>query len=247
MWELSLYFNREMLPFFLNLKNELKIKLKDCCKSIAIFEPEQEQQFVFLLAVPFEKKRELFSIKEKICEIIIDFYKPRFFQNKLKCLDLTSIIDFTFFCVLLNFDASFDEIEIYKNLSLLNKLYLNSFINFKLKNVTKKWQEVCNLISENNQLISALNSKEDLMQFMFENSYSRIDKLTIDADKLIINEANFKTPYFINSTQFDELIIYNAIYYSPKMLYIKNYDKLNIETLNILYSLFQEKLNLIVK
>ena len=251
LWEFSLYFPRELLCYFEDLKTDLKTCLtnQNNCVSINVC----DDYYVFMIALTKEAYNNyILYIKEKIAEIVLLFYKPKTIINSINNFDISHHDNVILIDILSSFEHIEDKNEIIKNLSLIEKLYLDSFVKFKLLSLTKKWKDVANLINENSLFLLDDDVKKELMQFLMEGIVTKSQhiKLTqngenIDALKLQDNQfeklKNQKIYYSI--FEYDSLL-FNLIKQYPKVLEVEHYKNFDVAFIQNLADLFGARLKL---
>lgn len=240
-WEFSLYFPRELLIYFEKLKKQLKqiLNVYPNCVSISI----SDDMYCFLIALSKEAySKNILFIKDKIIEIILIYYKPKTLISQIENFDIKNHDNIILLDILSNFDQEEDKKEIFNHLSLCEKLYLSSFVNFKLKSLKKRWIETAELINQNNLFLNENGIKKELIQFLMEGLESKVEyvKLTQNGIKLnnnvIENISLFYSLYDYDNTLFTLINIF------PKKIEIENYKSFDISLIQNLHNLFGDKL-----
>ena len=252
MWEFSIFFSRELLCYFEDLKKDMKEIIGDSknCVSISL----NKDYYVFMLALTYETyNKTIMFLKELIAEIILLYYKPKTIINSInnfdiKCHDNVILID-----ILSSFEFEADKEEIIKNMSLLDKLYLDSFVKFKLKNLTKKWSDVSALINENSLFLLDAGIKKELMQFLMDGIKGNQKDI-----KLVLDKKNIDAFYYENSIKktlkndkvyysiydYDNLL-FSLIKHYPKRIEVEHYKDFDVAFIQNLADLFGMRLKLI--
>ena len=240
-WELSIYFPRELLCYFNDFKTDLKAIVKDEANCVSIF--AQDKKNVFMLALSSKAKNQhILYIKQRIAEIILLYYKPKNIVESIKNFDIAKHDNVVLIDILSSFDYEVDIDYIVQNLSLINQLYISSFVSFKLGYLTKKWQDIGGLINENRLFLLDNKVKGELMQFLMQG----IVKKPFDAKIFVANgRPNLKLcnkivacpKLFYFMYDFDNLL-FALVKNCPKNICVKNYkvfDALFIQTLSNLF------------
>lgn len=184
-------------------------------------------------------------IFNKIQEIVLMFYKPKFILKNLK--NQCSLNDYKslFLQTLVNFDRKTDCNLMKINFVWDKNLYLSSFYNFKLKNLKKKWLEICELTNENNSFLNDENVIIELMKFLMScvNPISKqVNVKEIDNKIVLENEEekiiDLKKTFFVNQNNVYELLLTNIINLAPKKVNVfcsKLMDAFSLNVLNNIY------------
>jgi len=251
LWEFSLFFPRELLCYFDELKMELKKRLKsqNNCISIGVF----NEEYVFMIAITKQAYNEyILYIKEKIAEIILLYYKPKTIIKSINNFDMNIHDNVILIDILSSFEHYEDTDEILKNLSLLDKLYLKSFVEFKLHFLLKKWKDVANLINQNSSFLLDSSIKKELMQFLMEGIVSKSSHIKlyqhgkkIDVYNLIDNnyEKIDSPKVYYSMLDYDNLL-FCLIKEYPKVLEVEHYKNFDVSFIQNLSDLFGSRLKL---
>lgn len=249
MWEFSLHFDKNLLPYF----TLLKTKLKDLCKtsSNCIAIGIKNDAYVFMVA--FKKSfadNIILYLKEKIAEIICIYYKPMYILQSIKNFDIKNQNNVVLLDILSSYDFEQDKNYIINNISLCGKLYLSSFVNFKLKEQTKKWREIGALINENSVALLDDAVRLELTKFLMSGISSRKDKIIL---KLINNKIELFdkndipidcNKIFYAQNSYDN-VLFALINHSPQHIEISNYTKFDVQFLNAVHKIFGKKVKLL--
>ena len=243
-WEFSLYFPRELLGYFESLKKQLKQNFfnEKNCIDILI----KDDFYVFMLALEREVyNKNILKIKYQIAEIILLYYKPKILIGTINNFDLSNNQNKVLIDILTNFEADLDKSLIVENMSLINKLFLESFVSFKLASLTKKWQDSANLINENSLFLQDDGIKKELLQFLMQGLTTNVDYLKLTNSVLTDgkNEIDNKKVFY-SQTDYDNMI-FTLINLYPKKIEIENYKQYKIEFLELISNLFGEKVTLL--
>lgn len=242
MWEFSLYFNKQLLPYFNDLKNKLKTEFNQQinCISIGI----KDEQYVLMIALPkevFNKKHH--QLKNQIAQIICLYYKPYYIYKSLNNFDITNLDNKILLGILSSYESKQDNEQISHQIHLTNKLYLQSFLNFKLKTLVNKWQEIGGLINQNSLFLIDKTIKQELIKFLMAGLQSQTEILTISKQNktFYIFDADSKkveiNTVFYAQTMYDNLL-FAIINKFPKTINIVNPKLFSVNFLNTIYLLF---------
>jgi len=244
MWEFSLYFNRSLLPYFENFKIWLKTLLKNeiNCVAIGTFKDD------FVLMMAFDKKTynsKILAIKKAIANIICMHYKPSNITSKIDNFNLSNKGNIFLLYVLYCMDIKSDIAEIVSRLSLIEELYLNSFVHFKLTDIEKRWQDVGSLINQNSLFLVDDAIKKELMQFLMNGikSDKKCLKLLLKSGEIkIFDDGKIveKQKSFLGRTDADNTL-FTLIYEFPEKIEIEGYKKFSVHFISDLYQVFGDR------
>ena len=252
MWEFSLFFPRELLLYFDDLKTDLKQKFHNQNNCISIGATDND--YTLMIALTKQSYNDsILYIKEKIAEIILLYYKPKTIINSINNFDINSHDNIILIDILSSFEHYEDKNEIIKNLSLIERLYLKSFVEFKLNFLLNKWKDVANLINQNSLFLLDDAVKKELMQFLMEGIVSKTHHI-----KLLINGNNVDV-YSLNNNKFEAIksqkiyysmydydnLLFSLIKHYPKVLEVEHYKNFDIAFIQNLSDLFGSRLRLI--
>ena len=244
-WEFSLFFPRELLCYFEELKTELKLLFSDkkCCVTTSVF----EDKYVFMIALEKETYMQyILQIKQKIADIILIFYKPKTIDSAIKNFDLQRHDNVILLDILSNFDAYADKKFIVQNLSLCDKLHIDSFVNFRLVCLTNRWKEIGHLINENSLFLMDENVKRELMRFLMEGIETNIDfaKLSLVNSKICVDcSCGSFVPKKLYYSLFDyDNMLFALISQNPKQIEVSDYQSFDVNFVQNLSDLFGSKL-----
>ena len=247
-WEFSLFFPRELFSYFSELKSNLKNKfiLEKNCVSISFCNENVDDKYVFLIAVTEDVyKKNILYIKSQIAKIILLYYKPKTILSVIKNFDLINHDNVILLDILSNFDATDDINYILSNLSLCDKMYLDSFVCFKLKYLKKRWKEIGGLINENSHFLMDTAIKNELMQFLMDGIETGVEfvKLSSNGSKIYIQSTEKLecNNIYYSKLDYDDLL-FTIISNKPKKLEVECYKNFNVNFINELSILFGNKL-----
>lgn len=248
MWQFSLYFQKEIFFYIKDLQESLRQTCsgQKCC--IRIF--SKDDMFVLILALPKKVyEKQILFIKEQIIKSILFYYKPKTIIEELDNFSTDNFSNRMLLDILCNFDSKAETDEIFKKLSLCDKLYLSSFVQFSLRELSKNWKEMARLINQNSKFLNDECIKSDLMRFLLNGISSKANIIDISKNKnqiRVLRDNNIISSfdnifYFVND--FDKLLFMIICNY-PKVITIKNYREFDARFINCIYSLYGDRLKL---
>lgn len=240
-WQFNIIFNKKHYDYFkevfVNLKqNDIFIN----AGGVVCLEADR-----LLIAVKREYETKVKSIlKAKIIKILTENYKFDYFLSNIAKLDLLGKLKPIFLKVLTMFDSEQEILQVEKYLRLNDTLYLNEFFYFKLKDLQKKWKEICDMTNDNSFFFTTDSLVFELIRFLLNSSKPKKDFLTINIlnDKFYLLDENNNQIYEQNVTDDYENLIVKILDNYPKRIYLKNYEKLSRDMSNLMYSMFKNNL-----
>lgn len=166
MWEYSLCFDNEIDSE--NFIDKIRPFIKET-KGVVVSIFLQDTHKV-LVAVPIEKKEQAMSLlKENLAEMILTNFKKEYIMSKLNFEVDHSVNMRVFLQTLICFDSDVDKQIIMESLNFDKSIYLNSFINFRLKFLKNKWDELVTLVNDNIMYLLSEDSFVELIKFLISN------------------------------------------------------------------------------
>lgn len=176
MWEYSITFEN------INYANSFKDSLYNIIKSHngVITSLKQENFTKVLIAVPIIERFKIHNlIREKIAENILLNYKKDFIVSKLE-FDINQNLNMQVFLkALVVFDSDTDKEIIIERMKFDSNLVVNSFINFKLSFLKRKWRELIALANDNSMYLLNNDSFDELIKFLISNLEYRYHTINI--------------------------------------------------------------------
>lgn len=168
MWEFALLGEQKDKVSFENLKQKMNGTLS--CTGGACTLTNENNNVCLLIACPIFLKNEVIKILDNfVVDMVIYCYKKENFEKNLIGLFAEKyhkiIIN-----ALVKFDCESDIMQIFKKLEFKNELRLKEFVCFKLKDLTKKWDEVCNITKQNSSFLKSETACKELINFLLKNS-----------------------------------------------------------------------------
>ena len=180
MWEFSLACNNKNKDIIEYINNCFCKDLPDC-----MLTTYSDKHFTYLLFASDENIKQICQSKIKHCiaTYIIDEYKYKYFMNQIKGGD--NLVFQAYVKALSLYDVDTDIALIVASLDIDKQFYLDSFIQFKMFDILRMWQELCALITSN---VNYLN--KDMMIDVIRSFISTFDT-SVNTLKIIINQDSF--------------------------------------------------------
>lgn len=235
-----------------NICRELKNNTQNFNSVITSYS-ENDKIYIILACEEIEKSRMNFFICDAIADTISTFYKLEFIEKNLKLHITDEICLNAFEKALIAFDRETDKYIITHNLKIDNSIHIDSFYNFKLKQLRSKWLELIKLANENASYLLCNDTFIDLLKFLIENieiSSELVNVIKIDSGYKLcdekFNEIDTKDEGLCmlkKSEQEDEEVslITSLIALSPKKInvYCDTYE--NSPTLTLISQIFENR------
>lgn len=168
MWEFSLNLRASDFDLAKHIYTTLKAASN---QNGGVITSHEENGYIRVLVAVDEKRKEDMEVYLGKCitKIICTHYKSLFLDKYLYLPEHDKIGMIAFKKALLNFDKETDSYIIQKSLSFDNDLFLDSFYDFKLRNLKAKWTELVGLANENREYLMSSESFIDLLKFLVDN------------------------------------------------------------------------------
>ncbi len=234
MWEFCLQLNNEKLcdKFYNSLSKDLKNYRGVITK----------HNNNLLFAYSQKKARNL--IKTEIVKYIILNYKVKYFENKLKYVELSDIKKNALIKVLSMFDNKFDTLFITSELEIGKELVLESFIRFSLKDLLNKWDEIVSLILNNSFYLFCSGTYNELLKFLvntIDTKWAEVN-VVIKNDEIVIFDKGFKNCLIKNSDNI--IILTELIGFSPDIINIYCNNVVDCPAFTSIIDIFQDKVKI---
>lgn len=212
--------------------------------------------FIVLAAEEIEKPRISFIISDVLSDAISSFYKLEFIQNNLK-LPINNEVNLKAFKkALVAFDRETDKYIISRALKIEKGIYLDSFYQFRLKQLRTKWMEIIKLANDNASYLLCNDTFIDLLRFLIEN---------IEISRGTINVIKKENEYKLCDEDFNEIdqnqcplnqleeneageevnLITSLIALSPKKINVYCNSFENNSTLTLISQIFENRISIL--
>lgn len=247
MWEYSLCFDNEIDSE--NFIDKIRPFIKET-KGVVVSIFLQDTHKV-LVAVPIEKKEQAMSLlKENLAEMILTNFKKEYIMSKLNFEVDHSVNMRVFLQTLICFDSDVDKQIIMESLNFDKSIYLNSFINFRLKFLKNKWDELVTLANDNIMYLLSEDSFVELIKFLISNLDYRCYAVNIfskqncyllcDMEGKVINDFLLDK----NIVYDDNKLLTSLIALNPEKIIIHCNSFLKENLLKNLYNIFSNRIEI---
>lgn len=127
------------------------------------------KHFVVVGCSEIEKPRVCFFISDAISDAVSTFFKLDFIEENLQ-IPIKNEMNFQAFKkALVAFDRETDKYIISRALKIEEEIDLESFYNFRLKQLRTKWNEIIKLANDNAAYLLCSDTFLDLLKFLVDN------------------------------------------------------------------------------
>lgn len=191
-----------------------------------------------------EKPRISFFICDAIAEIITTNFKLQFIDKNLKLPIQNQINLKALKKALVAFDRETDKYIVTHNLKLSSNFYIESFYEFKLKQLRLKWFELIKLANENAGYLLCNDTFIDLLKFLIDNIEISNDLINVVKvnDGYKICDENFKEINIDEAQKENEaFLITSLISLSPKRINVYCDAGENSSVLSLVSQVFENR------
>ena len=249
MFEITLSTNRARSNDISFLINKLRPVVKSM-KGVMVCE-EFDKRVKLALAVKEDKKDLLLgAVFEAVSECIVRSYKEEYLSKHLKIKLSSPVIKATFIKALTMFDKSGDKKIIKEQLKPSAEILIDSLYNFRLWELEKRWQEMCDLVSENSGYLVMSGTLMELMRFLVLTSETETGELHVHSGHgnvfALLNDGTemFKMEYKEKDDSSKIGVISELICLAPEKIVVHK-DVLDSELSSYISSLFEGKVSVI--
>lgn len=249
MFEFSIALSEQKADSAKKLYKEIK-STASSFGSVVTSYSENGKIFIVVACDDIEKPRISFFICDAIADIITTDFKLDYINKNLHLpihnqLNLDALKK-----ALVVFDRETDRYIVTHNLKLNEKFFIESFYEFRLRQLRSKWQELIKLANENANYLLCNDTFIDLLKFLIEN---------IEISTGCINVVKENDCYKICDENFNEIeqeqgkenneafLITSIINLSPKRINIYCDDTENSSALTLLSQIFVNRVFILPK
>ena len=243
MWEFSLTCNNANKQILEYINKCFCQDLPDC-----MLTTHSDKHFTYLLFASDERLGNIckYKIKQCIVTYLIDEYKYEYFMKHIVG-ECDNLITQAYIKALTLYDVDTDLTFINESFDLSNSFYIDSFINFKMYNIKRMWQELCELVTSN---INYLN--RDMMLDVMRSFISTFTKSNATL-KIIIEQNAFelykiednKPPIKLRDKAPAIDVVNYTMLTNPKHIEIYGDVNTNFSMISLLKSLYDNKVTVI--
>lgn len=209
MWEFSICFYDENIAQ--SFAKSISSYIRDRSGIVILVYPVHFTSVLIALPNDYKAEGNIF-IKEKLAEIILSNYKKDYILSKLDFEFSQSIAMKVFLQTLVCFDSELDKQVITDNINIKDNFCIDSFVNFRLQFLKKKWNELVSLANENAMYLISEDSFLEFTKFLISN---------LDHRCYAVNVFSKKNCYFLcdmEGKQINDFLIDKPIAYDDGKL-----------------------------
>lgn len=204
-----------------------------------------------LIALPIIERFKVHNlIKEKIAETILLCIKSEYILSRLDFeINNTSSMQI-FLKALLVFDSDTDKDIIVERLNFDSNLVVNSFVNFRLTFLKRKWNELVSLANDNAMYLLSQDSFNELIKFLISNLEYRCYAVNVffkqDCYLLCDMKGEVVKDFLIdkNIMYDDSKLLTNLVALNPEKIIVHGSKNLKDKLLSTLYEFFSNRVEL---
>lgn len=212
---------------------------------------ENGKIFIVVACEEIEKPRISFFICDAIADVITTDFKMEFINRNLHLpihnqLNLDALKK-----ALVVFDRETDRYIVTHNLKLNENFFVESFYEFRLKQLRNKWQELIKLANENASYLLCNDTFIDLLKFLIENIEISTSCINVvkENDNFKICDENFneiEQEYELKDNN-EAFLITSIINLAPKRINIYCDDSENSSALTLISQVFANRVYILPK
>ena len=225
MWELNISIGNERADALRGIENRLRPYVAPG-GGIMILDRLKDRSYLSIACDEGEKAALVNELKEAVGDVITVQFKQHYLLRHSRLPKGNKINYNAFIRALVAFDREWDRELVLKNLRLQNELLLDGFFNFRLKELKAKWQEVCDLASNNSGYLEYHDTFVELLAFLVKTIDGKTDSVFIakDGAEYLFYGADGKPldrlKLGIDKAITDETLLPNLINLAPKEVFL---------------------------
>ena len=182
MWEFNISIGNDRADALHGIENRLKPFIVSG-SGIMILDKLKDRSYLSIACGEDGKAALMRELREAVSDIITVRFKEHYLLRHSRLPKGNKINYNAFIRALVAFDREWDRELVLKNLFLKNELLLDGFFNFRLKELRAKWQEVCDLASNNSGYLEYHDTFIELLAFLVKTIDGKIDNVFIAKDE----------------------------------------------------------------
>ena len=225
MWELNISIGNHQADALRGIESRIRPYVAPG-SGIMIMDRLKDRSYLSIACGEDEKAALVNELKEAIGDIITVQFKQHYLLRHSRLPKGNKINYNAFIRALVAFDREWDRELVLKNLRLQNELLLDGFFNFRLKELKTKWQEVCDLASNNSGYLEYHDTFVELLTFLVKTIDGKCGEVFIARDGA---EYQFyggdgkpldRVKLGIDKAITDETLLPNLINLAPKEVFL---------------------------
>ena len=227
MWEFNISVGNNFADALFGMENRLRPLIVPG-SGIMIFDKLKDRSYLSLACGEDGKAPVVHELREAVSDIITVRFKENYLLRHSRLPKGNKINYNAFIRALVAFDREWDRELVLKNLRLQKELLLDGFFNFRLKELRAKWQEVCDLASNNSGYLEYHDTFIELLAFLVKTLDSKIDRVFVAKDGagyLLLGADGGQLDRIklgVDKTITDETLLPNLIHLAPKEVILQD-------------------------
>lgn len=247
-WEFSLKVSMPKSDYLLYIKDKVSGIVKNCKGVVTtIYSPTD---VTLLIGTPVAQKMVLKPLLYSlIADVVICVYKKDYICSRFDFGVKNDLLYKSFVQALIAFDEEIDKRIVFQKLLPYDNIVLQSFVDFRLKVLKQKWNDLVSLANDNYLYLLSGGNFLELMKFMLSNIESKEKCVEVDFD--MEGKFNLKSggkmielPMLIKNDNAENVVM-SLVALSPKKITINESPYLTKEITGLLYELFGNKLEIV--
>lgn len=243
MWEFSLACSNKNKDIIDYINHCFCADLPDC-----MLTSFADKHFTYLLFASDDSIKQLCKTKIKKCinTYIIDVYKYNYFIKRI-LKGNNSLLNQAYVKALTLYDVDTDMALLNASFDVEKQFFIDSFMQFKLNDLSRMWQELCDLITSNINYLNHDMMLDVMRGFIdtFDTSFVTL-KIIMDSDTFELYKIdNNKAPIKLkDKAQAIDIVNYTLLS-NPKHIEIYGNTSENFSMISLLKSLYEDKVEVI--
>ena len=225
MWEFNISIGNNQADALRGIESRLRPYVISG-SGVMILDKLKDRSYLSIACGEGEKAALVTELKEAVGDIITVQFKQHYLLRHSRLPKGNKINYNAFIRALVAFDREWDRELVLKNLRLQNELLLDGFFNFRLKELKAKWQEVCDLASNNSGYLEYHDTFVELLTFLVKTIDGKCDEVFIikDGAEYVFCGADGspldRLKLGIDKSITDETLLPNLINLAPKEVFL---------------------------
>ena len=242
MFEITLYANKDFLPYFKLLHKRITTKTMTPLTAIIC----QNQTAIMSIAVPIEKLEMVkHKVKKILAEYIVKFYKERVILEHMDLVFLNEKYQEAFLKAMLLYDMEEEIAFVMHQIVIGKKIYLDSLYWYRLRALHEKWIDFITVINQNMYEYISGESFLELLRFLITMGKRKQDKIVILFDQDGFSLQNEKR-HQLKKLKDETDVLCFLIAMNPKRIAIGCMEHFTETTFQILHYLFHGQVEYLV-
>jgi hypothetical protein len=247
MWELSISIDSKKASCIDNIMQDISPYIKQAGGVMARGKA-MTRDYLALACEENNSKIVIDALLDIISNIITTDFKLEYLQENSR-LPINNQINYNAFLkALVEFDREYDREVVARKLFFDKELMLDGFYNFRLKDLKKRWQEICDLANSNAVYLSYNETFLELLKFLVNTISSKLDEVHIFGEngKFVFYDKNMNRiknkKYNLDDEINAETLIPSLINLCPNKIVFYQVDNMPVVILNMISSIFENRI-----